>query len=142
MPCPGVTPRSRICPLLKSHGLLGKKRVLTYTHSPPPHPPGMEQLKGCPAACVSGEESILAWMRLERQLSLSPPDPSWGGAHGGLGKWAWLGCQELEAGARPAPLPGSLGPISSGCFQAGSAQGRGSRNREPVSRQRFKGLSS
>lgn len=61
---------------------------------------------------------------------------------GGLGKWAWPGCQELEAGVRPAPLPGSLGPVSSGCFQAGPAQGRGSGNREPVSKQRFKGLSS
>ena len=31
----------------------------------------------------------------------------------------------MEAGARPAPLPGSLGPISSGCFQAGPSRGRG-----------------
>lgn len=58
-------------------------------------------------------------MCLERKLSLSPPDPSWGWAQGRLGKEALLGRQELEAGARPAPLPGSLGPISSGCFQAG-----------------------
>lgn len=72
-------------------------------------------------------EEVLVQIGLDRKLSLSPPDPTGAGPEGGLGKGAWLGRQELEAGVRPAPLPGSVEPISSGCFQARPARGEGER---------------
>lgn len=137
MPCPGITLGSRICPLPRLHGLLGKERLMTCPHPLPS--PGMEQLEGCHAGCVSRRRDPGLHGSREKALSLISW-PQLGLGQGGLEKWAWLGRQELEAGARPAPLPGSLGPISSGCFQAGPAGG-GNENREPVSKQRFKGLS-
>lgn len=69
VPCPGVTPGSRIGPLLRPHGLLGKEKVLTRTCPPPS--PGMEQLESCRAGCVFGGEGILAWKVLEKALPLT-----------------------------------------------------------------------
>lgn len=43
VPCPGITPGSRICPLPRPHGLLGKERVLRRPD--PPASPGIEQLE-------------------------------------------------------------------------------------------------
>lgn len=122
VPCPGITLGSRICLLSRPHGLLGKERVLTCPHPLPS--PGMEQLEGCHAGCVLRRRDPGLDGSREKALPLISW-PQLGLGQRGLEKWAWLGRQELEAGARPAPLPGSLGPISSGCFQAGPAWGRG-----------------
>lgn len=125
VPCPGITLGSRICPFPRPHGFLGKERVLTCPHPLPS--PGMEQLEGCHTGCVLRRRDPGLDGSREKALPLISW-PQLGLGQEGLEKWAWLGRlgrRELEAGARPAPLPGSLGPISSGCFQAGPARGRG-----------------
>lgn len=95
--------------------------------------------EGCHSLWVRAQLDLDVDKPRKKALVSTPQLPAGPGLEGELEKLALLRWKQLEAGARPAPLPVPLVLFFKWLLPELACLGKGSGNREPFSKQGFKG---